>query len=209
MSSVLELLNIKDIIVPGVLIKYSKELNIDSKELLFLSLLFSYDHDIPFDMPIICNRLNLENMEVLQIISSLTEKKLLNMHVLKDEVGIMKEYFDISLIRNKLASLLVDKRVEEQEEKDTSDIYSNIEKEFGRTLSPIEYETIKHWLDSNISEEMIKDALKEAVLNGVNNLKYIDKILFEWKKKGYKKVNNKKEDESLVNLPDYNWLDEE
>ena len=56
---------------------------------------------------------------------------------------------------------------------------------------------------------MIKDALKEAVLNGVNNLKYIDKILFEWKKKGYKKVNNKKEDESLVSLPDYNWLDEE
>ena len=131
------------------------------------------------------------------------------MHVLKDELGIMKEYFDISLIRNKLASLLVDKKVEEQEEKDTSDIYSNIEKEFGRTLSPIEYETIKHWLDSNISEEMIKDALKEAVLNGVNNLKYIDKILFEWKKKGYKKVNNKKEDESLVSLPDYNWLDEE
>lgn len=208
MNSVLELLNIKDIVVPGILIKYSKELNIDSKELLFLSLLFSYDHDIPFDMPIICSRLNMDNMEVLQIISSLTEKKLINMHVLKDEVGIMKEYFDISIIRNKIASLLIDNKIEEQETKEESSIYNDIEKEFGRTLSPIEYETIKHWLDSNISEEMIKDALREAVLNGVNNLKYIDKILFEWKKKGYKKVN-KKEQETVVDLPDYNWLDEE
>jgi len=37
---------------------------------------------------------------------------------------------------------------------------------------------------------LIKEALKEAVLNGVNNLKYIDKILYEWCKKGYKKAQD-------------------
>ena len=44
--------------------------------------------------------------------------------------------------------------------KDNSNIYDVIEKEFGRCLSPIEYETIKGWLDSNISEDLIKEALR-------------------------------------------------
>ena len=211
-ESVIELLNIKDIVVPGFLIKYSKELNIDTKELLFLALLFSYDHDIPFDMPIISSRLNMDNMEVMTVISSLTDKKLISMHVLKDDVGIMKEYFDVSPIKNKIASFLIDDKVSSLDNsKEDSDIYSIIEEEFGRTLSPIEYETIKHWLDGNISKELIKEALKEAVLNGVNNLKYIDKILFEWNKKGYKtkKDVHKRKDNEVIELPDYNWLEDE
>ena len=97
-------------------------------------------------------------------------------------------------------------------EKLEKNVYSTIEKEFGRTLSPIECETIKGWIDSNISSDLIKEALKEAVLNGVTNLKYIDKILYEWGKKGYtkasdiKKKNTKKEEE--VKLFDYDWLDD-
>ena len=97
--------------------------------------------------------------------------------------------------------------------KDNSNIYDVIEKEFGRCLSPIEYETIKGWLDSNISEDLIKEALKEAILNGVNNLKYIDRILYEWNKKGYKKpsdvVKKRQVKEEKIDLFDYDWLDEE
>ena len=54
----------------------------------------------------------------------------------------------------------------------------------------MEYEKIKEWITSGISNELIILALKEAVLNGVGNLNYIDKILVTWKKKGYK---NKKD----------------
>ena len=94
-----------------------------------------------------------------------------------------------------------------------SKIYNIIEAELGRTLSPIEYETIGEWLESNISEELIKEALKEAVLNGVGNLKYIDKILHEWTKKGYKKASDikkrKKYEEIQEDLFDYDWLDED
>ena len=49
-------------------------------------------------------------------------------------------------------------------------------------LSPMEYEIIKAWLDNDMSEELIKEALKEATFNGVSNLRYIDKILYEWGK---------------------------
>ena len=43
---------------------------------------------------------------------------------------------------------------------------------------------INGWLEKGISEDTIKKALKEAVLNGVRNFKYIDKILYTWSKDG-------------------------
>ena len=70
---------------------------------------------------------------------------------------------------------------EEINKEEKKDVYSIIENEFGRPLSPIEYETIKHWLDEN-DEEIIRKAIKEASLNSVYNLKYIGKILDNWKK---------------------------
>ena len=83
-------------------------------------------------------------------------------------------------------------------------------------MSPIEYELISGWLD-NYNEEIIKCALKEAVWNGVSNLRYIDKILYEWKKKGinskddvekdrkqFKKNNTKK-----TEMFDYDWLNDD
>ncbi len=67
-------------------------------------------------------------------------------------------------------------------------------------MSPIEYETINSWLNQGIEEEMILNALREAVINGVSNLRYIDKILYEWKKK--KDIPK----EEYKELFDYDWL---
>ena len=50
----------------------------------------------------------------------------------------------------------------------------------------MEYEHIKDWVTNIKSEELIRAALKEAVMNGVSNFRYIDTILNEWIKKGYK-----------------------
>ena len=60
-------------------------------------------------------------------------------------------------------------------------------------------------------------ALDEAVYNGVYKLNYIDKILFEWNKKGIKSREDKiKNDTEFKNrksekkeLLDYNWLEDE
>ena len=101
---------------------------------------------------------------------------------------------------------------------DNSSVFVLIEKEFGRTLSSMDYEIIKAWLNNNISEELIKEALKEAVFNGVSNLRYIDKILYEWNKLGIKnkedvlknkkKHNDKNEDKVDIDI-DWNWFDED
>ena len=71
--------------------------------------------------------------------------------------------------------------------KSKSDIFTIFEKEFSRTLSPMEFELINAWLSAGIEEDLIIGALKEATYNGVSNFRYIDKILYEWGKKGFKK----------------------
>src|SRR5699024_9744897 len=64
-------------------------------------------------------------------------------------------------------------------------IFILFEQEFARPLSPFEIETINIWLDEeNMKTELIKAALRESVLMGKLNFKYIDRILREWKHKG-------------------------
>lgn len=62
-----------------------------------------------------------------------------------------------------------------------------VEKEFGRTLSSTEIEFINSW---EYEPEIIKLAIKETVLNQVYNVKYSDKILYEWEKANLKDVNS-------------------
>lgn len=66
-------------------------------------------------------------------------------------------------------------------------VYEYTEEQFGRTLAPAEIELIKSW---DYSEEIIKLAVDETVLNQVNSIKYTDKILYEWDKQGLKTVND-------------------
>lgn len=62
-----------------------------------------------------------------------------------------------------------------------------VEKEFGRTLSSSEVEFITSW---KYDPEIIRLAIKETVLNQVYNVKYTDKILYEWDKANLKDINS-------------------
>ena len=87
------------------------------------------------------------------------------------------------------------------------DIYALFERELGRTLSSYEYELINKWMEDGISDDIIKGALKEAILNNVRNFKYIDKIVYEWSKKGIKKRIKEDNNYTLDNIDD-DWLDD-
>lgn len=91
---------------------------------------------------------------------------------------------------------------------------------YGRSLSGMDYDTINAWLASDFSQELILGALDEANYNGVSSLRYIDKILFEWKKKNLKTMqevndylksreNNNSNSNVASKLMEYNWLDED
>lgn len=55
------------------------------------------------------------------------------------------------------------------------------EKDFGRPLGSTESEQVIKWLEKN-EPDVIKEALRRAVLNGKYNFKYIDRILLSWEK---------------------------
>ena len=164
--------------------------------------------------------LNIELNDVMNYIDVLTDKGLIQVEVLKNEKGYMEEYLVLDGFYNKLALLTMDK-INNDKDQNNSDIFSIIEKEFGRTLGSYETEIISAWLESNVSEDLIKEALKEATLNGVFNLKYIDKILYEWEKAGittiegveerrkHHKKKPEKETDIDLDIVDWNWFDED
>ncbi|MDD4187179.1 MAG: DnaD domain protein [Bacilli bacterium] len=153
----------------------------------------------------------LSDVKIMEAFSLLTSKKLISVNVVKEETGKIKEVIDLSRVYRAMVSE-INTNIQA---KNVENIFTIFEKEFGRTLSPIEFEIINAWLKSGTSEELIIKALKEATFNGVSNLRYIDKIIYEWGKKGLKtgddvdnhlKKSIKKDVEPLF---DYNWLDDE
>lgn len=101
----------------------------------------------------------------------------------------------------------------------TTNIYSNIESNFGRTLSPMEYETIESWL-SSYEEEIINYAVRIAVMNNKKTFNYVNGILNNWKSCGYKTLQEIKDNEikkkpetkemstEEKELFDYDWLND-
>lgn len=190
---------------------FAKEMNLDSNSLILLIYFLNQKNKDIFDYKKIINDLNFNEKELLESISVLKDKKLIAIEMEKNESGILEEKVNISSFYDIAFSKMLN---EEEKQKDDNDLFNTFEKEFGRTLSPMEYDIINSWLEDNINKELILEALKEAVFNGVNNLRYIDKILFEWSKKGIKNASDiknkiiKEEDEKQEEYYEYDWLNE-
>ena len=207
-----DVLEEKSLIINSFFLKSINKLNLELKEFLLL-VYFINDNDKAFDVKKISETIKLSESDVLSSFNSLIKKKLIGVESKKNNNGKISEYIKLDYFYNVLEE---DAKIEKNEEK-RDNIYSVFEKEFARPISSIEYEIIKAWLEKDFPEELILGALKEAVYNGVHNLRYIDKILYEWRKKGFKtmkEVNNHitkrtKDKESKKELFDYNWLDEE
>ena len=78
----------------------------------------------------------------------------------------------------------------------SSTIYDFIEVNFGRILSPIEYQKIDSWL-SLFDENIIKYAIELSVLNSKKTFSYVDGILKNWQGCNYKTLEEIKEKESV------------
>ena len=96
-------------------------------------------------------------------------------------------------------------------------IYSLFENEFGRTLTPFEIDTIRDWIDTGFSIDLIKSALGEAVRNKVRSIRYVDKILLnyrqqeEMKKEGNTTISEKwrKDINETMNIAKTRWVKED
>lgn len=200
----------KDYVLRKELFPLIWEYKLNLEEVLLL--IYFMNEDVPtFDVEQINKITMISVNKILDSFTSLTNKGLISIDVIKENSGV-KEVVNLDPIYK----CMIDGLMKNNKKVVNNNIFEKFEKEFSRTLSPMEYEIINDWLDNNISEELILGALKEATYNGVNNLRYIDKIIYEWNKKGFKNMedvnnhlrNRNTSDKSVKEISDYNWLDE-
>lgn len=206
-----EIIKNRDIIIPRLLFTNYKKMGITDQELIFIA--YILNTNTIFNPKQISEDLSINLNQIMENMEKLSSKGIIKLEIKK--IGnIRNEIINIEGLYDKLAFSML----EEEKQEETPNIYSIFEKEFGRTLSPIEYEIIGAWIENGTSEETIKLALKEAVYNKANSLRYIDKIIGEWNKKGIKtqedveqsRMNFKrtKEKKQANEILEYDWLND-
>lgn len=139
----------------------------------------------PFE---ISEHLTISEDECTNKLRLLLERNFIEIYHYKDEHGKFSETYSLEPLWERIFLK------EEVKENIEGKLFILFEKEFGRPLSPFEVETINIWLDEDeMKPDIIISALREAVLMGKLNFKYIDRILREWKRKGVKSVEQAKQ----------------
>ncbi|MGF2383845.1 DnaD domain-containing protein [Lentilactobacillus otakiensis] len=182
--------------VSNYLLANYHQIGINNQEL-FIYLLIKGDHDLVIPMPEMADlhdQTGYSEQQLFNLFHQMIEKKLTKITQITIE-GQQVDAYDFTPMYEKLAMLKpeADRQLTPSTTADVVDstqrqaVFQSIEQEFGRTLSPIEMESISQWLDiDHYSPELIQLALKEAVLNQVYNLKYMDRIISNWYKKNLK-----------------------
>lgn len=138
----------------------------------------------------IAEKIGKQVTEVNQAISRLTEKGLLQYRTIELN-GEIEVIFDATLALERLDQLF-EKQAPNQVQSAPNDLKSLVDtfqQELGRLLSPFEIEDLEKSLkEDGTSADLIKEALREAVLNGKPNWKYIQAILRNWRHEGIKSV---------------------
>ena len=138
----------------------------------------------------IAEKIGKQVTEVNQAISRLTDKGLLQYRTIELN-GEIEVIFDATLALERLDQL-VGKQETSQVQSAPNDLKSLVEtfqQELGRLLSPFEIEDLEKSLkEDGTSADLIKEALREAVLNGKPNWKYIQAILRNWRHEGIRSV---------------------
>ena len=204
------LLNQSKFVLTECELREIKSLNLDINSI-FLLIYFLNQQKPIINLDELKKILNFSEEEVMLAFNCLITNNLVEIKTNQNSDKKIEETISLDPFYQRIETNYVDKKTEEQ----TTKIFTIFESEFGRPLSPMEYELINGWLKSGTSEDVLIGALKEATFNGVRNFRYIDKIIYEWGKKGFKNMNdvennlkrNSKEDNQ--ELFDYNWLEDD
>ena len=179
-------------VFPSKLLTSYKQLGLNECDVIVILQIHRYlqaGNDFPVPAQI-AKHVTISESECVQILKKLIQKRLLKIEELHNEKNQLSEAYNLNPLWERLFS---DK--DDDKEANEGTIFILFEQEFGRPLSPFEIETINAWLDEDqIIPALIKAALRESVLMGKLNFKYIDRILREWKRKGIHSVEQAREE---------------
>lgn len=196
----------KDFVVKNYLVKVSHELSLDLNDMLLL-IYFMNQENPTLDFEHINKTIYLTEEEAMESYDKLLELSLVESKTIKNEAGVMDEVISTDNIF-KYATEEIQRKIKNETK---NNIFEEIESEFGRPLSPMEFEAINGWL-GKYDESLIHEALKEAVFNNAKSLRYITRILEAWTDKGYKTSSDIKReknlDNTMVELFTYDWMND-
>ena len=202
-----------------LLLENYKKLKISENE---LAVIFMIDHLVTQGNPFITAdllslKMSLDVKEIDTIIADLLTRGFMEYATLNG-----RTVTSLSPLKEKLFSnfaLSVSKEAENKKAKEEmlSNIYQSFEAELGRTLQPMEVSTIREWVDLGYSDEIIINALKEALAQGKKSIKSVDKVLLSWAKREELETegkttikNNWNEDlEETIRIAKTPWLDDD
>ena len=173
----------QQILIPTPLLLNYKKLRLNELDVLILLHIHHFiqmGNEFPTPQEI-CKHMTISENELLNHLRSLIQRNMLEIKQFRNEQNKLSEAYSLDPLWEKIFS----KKEESLTENHEGTIFILFEQEFGRPLSPFEIETINVWLDEDhMAPSLIKAALRESVLMGKLNFKYIDRILREWKRKG-------------------------
>ncbi|MRX70962.1 DnaD domain protein [Bacillus lacus] len=218
--------------IPALLIEKYANLGLNEAEfIMILKVQYYIQRGIFFPTPEqLSEQMSISTTSCTSMLRSLMQRGFLHIEEFQQDT-IMYEKYSLKPLWERLYDSLQHEQAAEHkllEKELENSLYTVFEQEFGRPLSPFECETFSIWLDQDYHDPIIiKAALREAVISGKLNFRYIDRILFEWKKNGIKTIEqarnhgkkfrqHQQKDRSAENdshkdyvrkVPFYNWLE--
>jgi len=213
------------LIVPSYLLEHFRDFGITEQDLVLLlqvmNLIEQGDH---FPSPeVLSERMTLSEAECRERLFGLLRKNILAIKRDVTSEGMSIERFELEPLYDKISFHFI-KSLNKVSGMQEENLYALFEQEFGRPLTPMEGELLTQFIDVDEFEpQLIRLALKEAVIASALSFRYIEKILFDWKKKGittpkqataysekfrgFKKVQASTEESTPKNLKIYNWVE--
>lgn len=176
---------------PSFFFQFYKELKITDEEAMLLMHIHAFQQQgNQFPTPDeIGARMMTSQLKVTTMLQKLMQQGYLAIEQ-ETENDVLIEQISLQPLWERLLDCVYKEQRQEKENNQKEmegEIFQLFEQEFGRFLSPMEIETISMWMDQDgHTPAIIRMALKEAVISQKISLRYVDRILFEWKKKNIK-----------------------
>lgn len=172
--------------INNLLLHHYHEIGMTTSELLVYIELRSYIDRGQSDPAVsqIAKHLGTSEDQVYELINQMIKDQLMVQKMAKSADGKESMHYDFAPMLHKLARFIENDENSQQQKTAKSrrqELFTMIETEFGRMLNPIEMSLVNDWIDRDHYDiDIIKLALRETVLNGKYNFKYMDRILSNW-----------------------------